>query len=87
MGLLWGRALAWTAAFNAHNPVSLFTVSEFVQADFTYFVDVSCFRDYLGNHAGYAVVKQQGGDFVTVKAQCDMRMTSHAVVGAALGGM
>ena len=29
-----------------------------VQADVTYFVDGSCFRDHLGNHAGYAVVQE-----------------------------
>ena len=40
-----------------------------VQADVTYFVDGSCFRDHLGNHAGYAVVKPEGKDFVTVKAE------------------
>ena len=40
-----------------------------MHANVTYFVDGSCFRDHLGNHAGYAVVKQEGEDFVMVKAE------------------
>ncbi|XP_036001791.1 protein NYNRIN-like [Fundulus heteroclitus] len=40
-----------------------------MNAEVTYFVDGSCFRDHLGNHAGYAVVKQVGDNFVTVKAE------------------
>ena len=40
-----------------------------MHANVTYFEDGSCLRDHLGNHAGYAVVKQKGEDFVTVKAE------------------
>lgn len=29
----------------------------------SYFVDGSCFKDYTGNHAGFAVVKQEGKAF------------------------
>eukprot|EP00063_Salmo_salar_P006046 XP_013980881.1 PREDICTED: uncharacterized protein LOC106561442 [Salmo salar] len=31
-----------------------------------YFVDGSCFKDYTGNHAGFAVVKEQGRAFTEV---------------------
>lgn len=38
------------------------------------FVDGSCYRDYDGNHAGYAVIKQTGPDcFETVKAKQFLR--------------
>ncbi len=34
-----------------------------------YFVDGSCFRDHLGNHAGFAIVKRADDDFVPVVVQ------------------
>ncbi|XP_056592765.1 uncharacterized protein LOC130411831 [Triplophysa dalaica] len=34
-----------------------------------YFVDGSCFRDHLGNHAGFAVVKREGNEFLPVISQ------------------
>lgn len=40
-----------------------------MDADVTYFVDGSCYRDHLGNHAGYAVVEQKGERFETVKSE------------------
>ncbi|XP_024116725.1 uncharacterized protein LOC112138399, partial [Oryzias melastigma] len=40
-----------------------------VNADVTYFVDGSCYRDHLGNHAGYAVVEPREDAFATVKAE------------------
>nr|XP_054587273.1 uncharacterized protein LOC129152946 [Nothobranchius furzeri] len=41
----------------------------FDQSDVTYFVDGSCFRDYLGNHAAFAVVEKVDDRFETVKAE------------------
>ncbi|XP_041854876.1 uncharacterized protein LOC121648678 [Melanotaenia boesemani] len=38
-------------------------------AQVTYYVDGSCFRDHMGTHAGYAVVQQKEGTFVTIKAE------------------
>ncbi len=38
-------------------------------AHFKYFVDGSCFRDHLDNHAGFAVVKCTPDDFVPVVVQ------------------
>ncbi|XP_059202559.1 uncharacterized protein LOC131982018 [Centropristis striata] len=35
----------------------------------TLYVDGSCYRDYTGNHAGYAVVRQEGNMFLTAKAE------------------
>lgn len=40
-----------------------------IHFDVTYFVDGSYYRDHLGYHAGYAVVKKFGDTFVTVKAE------------------
>ena len=40
-----------------------------LNTDLIYFVDGSCFRDHLGNHAGYAVVKQEREAFKTIKAE------------------
>ncbi|XP_054648258.1 uncharacterized protein LOC129190003 isoform X1 [Dunckerocampus dactyliophorus] len=40
-----------------------------LNAEVTYFVDGSCYRDHLGSHAGFAVIKQEGSDFVTIKAE------------------
>ncbi len=34
-----------------------------------YFVDGSCFRDHLGNHARFAIVKRADDDFVPVVVQ------------------
>ncbi len=34
-----------------------------------YFVDGSCFKDHLGNHAGFAIVKRADDDFVPVVVQ------------------
>lgn len=39
-------------------------------ASVIYFVDGSCFRDHLGNHADYAVVQRSlNGSFVKVKSE------------------
>lgn len=38
-------------------------------AEFDYFVDGSCFRDHLGYHAGYAVVRKEGENFNPVVVQ------------------
>ncbi|XP_051541679.1 uncharacterized protein LOC127433650 [Myxocyprinus asiaticus] len=40
-----------------------------IEAEADYFVDGSCFRDHLGNHAGYAVVKRNDNNFVPVVMQ------------------
>ena len=40
-----------------------------LNAEVTYFVDGLCYRDYVGNHAGFAVVEQTEGGFETVKAE------------------
>ncbi|XP_054631905.1 uncharacterized protein LOC129181160 [Dunckerocampus dactyliophorus] len=40
-----------------------------LNAEVTYFVDGSCYRDHFGSHAGFAVIKQEGSDFVTIKAE------------------
>lgn len=34
-----------------------------------YFVDSSCYKDYTGNHAGYAVVRKRGKDFIEEKTE------------------
>lgn len=39
------------------------------EVDADYFVERSCFRDQLGYHVGYSVVKKQNEDFVTVISQ------------------
>lgn len=54
-----------------------------IRADEILFVDGSCFRDYQGNHAGYAVVKQEGEQFKTVKAEsCDQPCSAQAELKA-----
>lgn len=40
-----------------------------VDADVDYFVDGSCFRDHVGNHAGFAVVQRDGDNFTPVLSQ------------------
>lgn len=40
-----------------------------IDVNVEYFVDGSCFRDHLGNHAGFAVVKREDDDFVPVVLQ------------------
>lgn len=39
------------------------------EADVTYFVDGSSFRDFLGIHTGYSVVRKQHNDFVPIVTQ------------------
>ncbi len=39
------------------------------EAEVTYFVDGSSFKDHVGNHTGYSVVKSDKEEFVTVISQ------------------
>lgn len=73
---LHGPCVANSLAFTSlRSDLESLPISE---ADGTYFIDGSCFRDHLGNHAGYAIVKQDGDDFISVISQhCTQTCSAH----------